>query len=97
MIYGNDDLCGQILEYRKRMYPDYEQLEAQNGLAISTQEIQILFFRGPNTGLMNILREGTIGPDEMGQHLPLDRAVYYDQHDLAWVISRRRRKYRDAR
>jgi hypothetical protein len=78
MIYGNVDLLEQILEGRKILYPEFEQYEAQNGLAISAREMEVLYYRGSRSGILDILGIGFMCFDEMGRHLPLDRTMYYD-------------------
>jgi hypothetical protein len=86
MIYGNVNLLEIILEGRKTLYPGFERLEAWNGLAISTQEMEVLYFRGSRGGLLDILGKNPINPDEMGEYVPLDRATYCSRYDLARAI-----------
>jgi hypothetical protein len=86
MTYGNVDLLDRILSYRKNRAPEFTQMAFENGLPMWAKEVDILFRKGTRSGLSTLLRNGTIDPNRIGRHLPLDRAVHRYRRDLAQVL-----------
>ncbi|KAF2130151.1 hypothetical protein P153DRAFT_418903 [Dothidotthia symphoricarpi CBS 119687] len=86
MKFGNIDFLLRVLQYRKTVDPSYADLEASNGLPISTEEVSFLFREGSRSGLIALLRVGILDLNRMGSHLPLDQAVRFCRYDLAHVI-----------
>jgi hypothetical protein len=83
------DLFTRVFEYRKVQDMEYIRMEAENGLAISTREMDMLFRYGTCYVFQELIERGIIQPNNMGRHLPLDRAVHGNRHDLARILLKR--------
>lgn len=55
-------------------------------MAIKRHELDVLFQRGSRSGLLTLLRNGTIDPNQLGEHLPLYEAILGRRQDLASLL-----------
>jgi hypothetical protein len=86
MQLGHVELLSRILEYRTLHEPGYIQHATQNGLPISTAELEYLFLRGSARELKDMPQNGTLSPNVLDRHLPLSYAVRFSRLHLAIVL-----------
>jgi hypothetical protein len=92
MRTGNIELLLPILELRQTRDivqlrdRNWIDLEVNKDLAITDKEVDILFLEGSCYGFQELIQRGIIQPNKMGRHLPLDRAVHGNRHDLARIL-----------